>query len=131
MQDLKSLDQRVTQLHKRYDSVLEFESRRFIPTSENIEELEADIENLEEELAQGEANSPLEAEQVLRAWLQESLEGLKARLINDRAFPNRYVRSLSGEVNSLINLDKRDPSTVSSILVEILKRGPALSLIHI
>ncbi len=121
MTDLKELDESLTEVIKRYDSLLEYEKERFIPSRVNLGGLEKNVDDIKEEIERCVDDN--RAELILKNYLEKTADSLMARLKNDRAFPNRYLRSLSGKMNDLVSFDDREVAETSSILSSILDRS--------
>jgi len=116
----------VVDLHKRYDSLIEFEGEPFVPTRQNLDQLLDDTRSFADSVRRAESTATGGVHSVALAQFLETLDVLEARIISDQSFPNRFVGSLIGKMNTLVNLDPRCEATRAQLLLGVVTGAPSV-----
>ena len=127
IQTLRKLDTANRDNWVLYDSALENERRQFIPTPAALGELADKVHGGLRQLAEARRGAPPgSAAEVLGLQLQDVMEVLATRLVDDPTFPNRYVQTISGKLGSLLGLDPRETMVRAEVLLALLEQTPAV-----
>ena len=108
------LNEEIVDLWTRYGSSGEYEMQPFVPTEENISDIEKRLTQLESSLQNCCGQNPLDDITLLH--IENRVEVLSFRLKDDLAFPFRYVTSLNGSINNLLFMDVREPQRRVDVL---------------
>lgn len=102
---MRQIDSRVARLVEEYGSEGRFIERLFVPSQEALDRLTSRARAILSELQVTEPQDRSEA-LLIQHWV-EVLDTLLARMEDDRAYPFRYVSSVTQGIASFVELDAR------------------------